>query len=162
LFYGFAVNYSKRRLAGIRPLVVAFGSQFFASIVLIPLALLSWPRHSVMPLTWLCVAALGMLCTGFAYVLFFRLVEHVGAAYAASVTFLIPLFGVAWGALFLDEKITPRIRDCGGGTEGAAAGSYGPLRQRNNALHGGARVGKSIKSPVAGALSTSCDTTAIA
>jgi len=109
LFYGFAVNYSKRRLAGIRPFVVAFGSQFFASIVLIPLALLSWPRHPVMPLTWLCVAALGMLCTGFAYVLFFRLVEHVGAAYAASVTFLIPLFGVLWGALFLDEKITARM-----------------------------------------------------
>jgi len=109
LLYGFAVNYSKRRLAGVRPFVVAFGSQLFASIVLMPLALLAWPRDAVAVSTWMCVAALGILCTGFAYLLFFRLVEHVGAAYAASVTFLIPIFGVLWGAMFLDEKITPRM-----------------------------------------------------
>jgi drug/metabolite transporter (DMT)-like permease len=57
------------------------------------------------PSTWACVAALGVVCTGFAYVLFFRLVEHVGAAYAASVTFLIPIFGMIWGAAFLGEKV---------------------------------------------------------
>jgi drug/metabolite transporter (DMT)-like permease len=109
LFYGFAVNYSKRRLAGVRPFVVAFGSQLFASIVLVPLALLAWPRHGIASSTWACVIALGIVCTGFAYLLFFRLVEHVGSAYAASVTFLIPIFGVLWGAMFLDEKITPRM-----------------------------------------------------
>lgn len=109
LLYGFAVNYSKRHLAGIKPFVVAFGSQFFASVVLIPLAWLAWPRHAVTPVTWAYVAALGVLCTGFAYVLFFRLVEHVGASYAASVTFVIPVFGVLWGALFLGEKITPTM-----------------------------------------------------
>ncbi|NML34788.1 DMT family transporter [Paraburkholderia antibiotica] len=109
LFYGFAVNYSKRHLAGIRPFVVAFGSQLFASIVLVPLAFFAWPQHAVALSTWACVAALGIVCTGFAYLLFFRLVEHVGSAYAASVTFLIPIFGVLWGAVFLDEKITLRM-----------------------------------------------------
>ena len=106
LFYGFAVNYSKRHLAGIKPYVVAFGSQFFAAVVLLPPALLLWPRHAIAPGVWASVAALGIVCTGFAYVLYFRLVEHVGAAYAASVTFLIPIFGVLWGALFLAENIT--------------------------------------------------------
>jgi len=106
LSYGFAVNYSKRHLAGVKPFVVAFGSQFFASAVLVPLALFFWPKHSIAPATWACVAALGVVCTGFAYVLFFRLVEHVGAAYAASVTFLIPIFGMIWGAAFLGEKVT--------------------------------------------------------
>lgn len=106
LFYGFAVNYSKRHLAGVKPFVVAFGSQLFASVVLVPLALFFWPKHPIAPSTWVCVAALGIVCTGFAYVLFFRLVEHVGAAYAASVTFLIPIFGMIWGAVFLGEKIT--------------------------------------------------------
>jgi drug/metabolite transporter (DMT)-like permease len=106
LFYGFAVNYSKRHLAGVNPFVVAFGSQLFASILLIPLALFFWPKHAVAPSTWACVAALGVMCTGFAYVLFFRLVERVGAAYAASVTFLIPIFGMIWGAAFLGETIT--------------------------------------------------------
>ncbi|MGF6727723.1 drug/metabolite transporter (DMT)-like permease [Paraburkholderia sp. GAS41] len=106
LFYGFAVNYSKRHLAGVNPFVIAFGSQLFASILLIPLALFFWPKHAVAPSTWACVAALGVVCTGFAYVLFFRLVERVSAAYAASVTFLIPIFGMVWGAVFLGEAIT--------------------------------------------------------
>ena len=107
--YGFAVNYSKRRLAGVQPLVVAFGSQLSAAIVLLPLALPFWPRHAIAISTWSCVAALGVICTGFAYILYFRLIERAGATYAASVTFLIPLFGLLWGALFLGEKITPTM-----------------------------------------------------
>jgi len=103
--YGFAANYSKRHLAGVSPFVLAFGSQASASLVLIPLAPLFWPAHTVTDSTWLCVAALGIVCTGIAYVLFFRLIEHVGAAYATSVTFLIPVFGVLWGALFLGESV---------------------------------------------------------
>ncbi|WP_211454022.1 DMT family transporter [Collimonas antrihumi] len=108
-FYGFAVNYSKRHLAGVKPLVVAFGSQFFASIVLLPLALLFWPQHAIASSIWACVTALGIICTGFAYILYFRLIERAGAAYAASVTFLIPIFGLVWGAVFLNEKITPAM-----------------------------------------------------
>lgn len=105
--YGFAVNYSKRNLAGVRPFVAAFGSQFFSALVLLPLALILRPRHPVASTTWACVAALGIVCTGFAYILYFRLIERAGAAYAASVTFVIPIFGVLWGALFLGEQVTP-------------------------------------------------------
>jgi len=107
--YGFAINYSKRHLAGVNPLVVAFGSQLSAALVLVPLSLFFWPAVHVTPGTWACVAALGIICTGLAYILFFRLVEHVSAAYAASVTFLIPVFGMVWGALFLAEKLTPTM-----------------------------------------------------
>lgn len=107
--YGFAINYSKRHLAGVKPFVVAFGSQFFASIVLLPLALFFWPKHAVDLSTWACVAALGVFCTGLAYILFFRLIEHAGPAYAASVTFLIPIFGLIWGTIFLGEKVTPTV-----------------------------------------------------
>lgn len=105
--YGFAVNYSKRNLAGVRPFVAAFGSQFFSALVLLPLALILRPHHPVASTTWACVAALGIVCTGFAYILYFRLIERAGAAYAASVTFVIPIFGVLWGALFLGEQVTP-------------------------------------------------------
>jgi drug/metabolite transporter (DMT)-like permease len=54
----------------------------------------------------LAVIALGALATGLAYLLFFRLVVDVGPAASLAVTFLIPLGAMAWGALFLDEKIT--------------------------------------------------------
>ena len=49
---------------------------------------------------------LGLLCTGLAYLLFFRLIAHVGPAKAISVTFLIPVFGVLWGGLFLGEVVS--------------------------------------------------------
>jgi drug/metabolite transporter (DMT)-like permease len=51
------------------------------------------------------VAALGLLCTGVAYLLYFRLVADIGAAPALTVGFLIPLFGVLWGWLFLGEPV---------------------------------------------------------
>jgi drug/metabolite transporter (DMT)-like permease len=107
LSYGFAVNYSKRSLVGVKPFVSAFGSQLFASLVLLPLAIHYWPTHSLPPIAWYSVVGLGAICTALAYVLFFRLVAHAGAAYAASVTFLIPVFGVLWGALFLKERVSP-------------------------------------------------------
>ena len=113
LFYGFAANYSKRHLAGVQPLVIAFGSQAFAAFVLLPAAWVLWPSHAVTPLAWACTVALGVVCTGFAYVLYFRLIARAGAAYAASVTLLIPIFGVLWGAVFLGEPITPSM--LGGG-----------------------------------------------
>jgi drug/metabolite transporter (DMT)-like permease len=47
-----------------------------------------------------------VLCTGVAYILFFRLIANVGAARAIAVTFLIPVFAVLWGALFLSESLT--------------------------------------------------------
>jgi drug/metabolite transporter (DMT)-like permease len=62
LFCGFAVNFSKRHLAGVNPFVVAFGSQVSALILLVPLELFFWPKHSVAPSTWACVAALGVIC----------------------------------------------------------------------------------------------------
>jgi drug/metabolite transporter (DMT)-like permease len=55
------------------------------------------------------VAGLAFLATGVAYLLYFRLIAHVGPARAISVTYLIPLFGVLWGALFLGEAVTPAM-----------------------------------------------------
>jgi drug/metabolite transporter (DMT)-like permease len=129
IFYGFAVNYSKRHLTGVKPFVVAFGSQLFASALLMPPALWLWPKSAIAPWTWVCVVALGVLCTGFAYVLYFRLVQHAGAAYAASVTLLVPIFGVLWGAVFLNEKVTPMmVLGCAVVLLGTALGS-GMLRR---------------------------------
>jgi drug/metabolite transporter (DMT)-like permease len=109
LSYGIAASYAKRRLAGVAPLAVAAGSQLAAAIVLLPLAAALWPRHAVSARAWGAVVALGIGCTAIAYVLYFRLIAHVGAARAIAVTFLVPAFAVLWGALFLGESLTLRM-----------------------------------------------------
>jgi drug/metabolite transporter (DMT)-like permease len=96
-------------LNGVTPLAVATGSQLFAALALALPAW--WLRPTVMPggAAWLSLAALALLCTGVAYILYFRLIARLGAARAITVTFLIPLFGVLWGALFLGEALTPSM-----------------------------------------------------
>jgi len=105
LCYGFSVNYSKRNLVGVDPIVSVIGSQFCSVLVLMPFAFGMWPSGKISMSTWYAVLALGILCTAVAYILYFRLIARVGASYAASVTFLIPVFGVLWGHLFLAEQI---------------------------------------------------------
>jgi drug/metabolite transporter (DMT)-like permease len=106
LLYGFAANYTKRRLAGVPPLAVAAGSQSAAALVALPAALWWWPATTPGVAAWAAAAALAFACTGFAYLLYFRLIAHVGPANAIAVTFLIPAFGVLWGTLFLGERVT--------------------------------------------------------
>ncbi|WP_283149209.1 DMT family transporter [Silvimonas soli] len=106
LSYGFAGHYSKRNLAGIAAPVTTWASQFFSMLILLPAAIIWWPQHVVSTTAWLAVLGLGAMCTGLAYILYFRLIAHAGASYAMAVTFLIPVFGVAWGYLFLGEAIT--------------------------------------------------------
>jgi drug/metabolite transporter (DMT)-like permease len=93
-------------LSGVSPLAVATGSQLAATVVLLPPALWLWPTAAPSTLAWASVAGLALLCTAVAYLLYFRLIDHLGAARAITVTFLIPVFGVVWGTLFLAEAFT--------------------------------------------------------
>ncbi|MCY1241165.1 hypothetical protein D9M72_540540 [compost metagenome] len=47
-----------------------------------------------------------MLCTALAYILYYRLIADLGPVRSLSVTFLIPPFGIVWGALFLGEALS--------------------------------------------------------
>lgn len=104
--YGLGANLTKRYLAGVSPMAVAAGSQLSAALVLAVPTWWFWPATTPPPSAWLSLAALAVLCTGFAYVIYFRLIAHVGPANAITVTFLIPAFAVAWGAIFLGEPVT--------------------------------------------------------
>lgn len=109
LCYGFGANYTKRALQGVPPLAVAAGSQLAATLALAVPGLWLWPTQLPSATAWGAVAGLAFLATGVAYLLYFRLIAHVGPARAISVTYLIPLFGVLWGALFLGEAVTPAM-----------------------------------------------------
>ena len=113
LCYGIAASASKRYLSGLPSLVSATGSQIGAALGLAPLTLWYWPEHPVTLNAWLAVLMLGVLCTGIAYILYFRLIERAGPAKALSVTFAIPVFAVLYGVVLLGEAVTPWMLGCG-------------------------------------------------
>ncbi|MBM7691154.1 drug/metabolite transporter (DMT)-like permease [Peribacillus deserti] len=105
LFYGIASNYIMKNFQDAKPLDLAIGQQLGAGIVLIPFALFTLPEKLPSTEAFLSVIALAVVCTSMAYILFFYLINKTGALKTTSVTFLVPLFGVAWGVIFLDEII---------------------------------------------------------
>ncbi len=109
VFYGVSASYTKRFLTGVPPLVTATGSQIGATVVLLPMGIAFWPDTAPTASAWSASILLGVVSTGFAYILFFRLIRSIGPANTIAVTFLIPLFAALWGALFLGETITPRM-----------------------------------------------------
>lgn len=110
--YGISGSYTKRYLSGLTPLVTAAGSQIGATLGLAVPALWLWPARMPDSSAWLALLAVGVLCTGLAYVLFFRLIENAGPSRALSVTFLIPVFAVLYGVLFLGEIVTLWMASC--------------------------------------------------
>lgn len=111
--YGFGGFLTRRWIngdGGLNSEMIAFGSQAGAALCLLPLfgwSLLnapppSWGGASV----WLSLLGLGLVCTAFAYILYFRLLADIGPVKTLTVTFLIPPFGVLWGVMFLDEPLS--------------------------------------------------------
>lgn len=85
---------------------MAVGTQLAGGLLLLPLAAVFAPTSMPAPLAWANLLALGLLCSALAYLLYFRLIADIGATQALSVTYLIPIFGLLWGALFLGESPT--------------------------------------------------------
>lgn len=111
--YGITGSYSKRFLSSTPAMVTATGSQLGASIVLLAPAIWFWPAQSPSAKAWLAMLALGVLCTGVAYILYFRLIERAGPAKALSVTFLLPVFAILYGNVLLGEVVTRWMLLCG-------------------------------------------------
>jgi drug/metabolite transporter (DMT)-like permease len=76
---------------------------------------------------------LGVVCTGIAYILYFRLIENAGPARALAVTFLVPVFAIFYGVLFLGEAVTGWMLLCGAVIVCGTALSAGLLRTRGRA-----------------------------
>jgi len=109
LSYGIASVATKKYLSQVDSMTGAGGSLVFAAAALLPVAAWAWPQQSPGALAWLSAVLLGVFCTGFAYVVFFRLIERIGSVGAVTVTFLVPAFAMLWGALLLGETVTARM-----------------------------------------------------
>jgi drug/metabolite transporter (DMT)-like permease len=84
-----------------------------ASLLMLPFAIGAWPAHSIAYKSWLSAVLLGIMCTGAAFVLYYRLISRIGAQRAATVTYLIPLFSVLWAWTLLHEALTLKMAIAG-------------------------------------------------
>lgn len=110
--YGIGASYTKRYTIGLPTLVVATGAQAGASLGLALPAIWLWPVHTPGLNSWLAILVVGVLCTGVAYILFYRIVANTSPSRALSVSFGIPVFAVIYGAIFLHEAITLWMLGC--------------------------------------------------
>ncbi|NVD73903.1 DMT family transporter [Duganella sp. BJB488] len=102
--YGIASNYAKQART-VEPFANAHGSMWAATLLVLP-ALPFFPAPGEPTIGIMgAVLALGVLCSGVAYLIYFRLIQDVGPSSALTVTFLSPLFGILWGVMFLQESV---------------------------------------------------------
>ena len=104
--YAFGGVYAKKTFKGIDSLSLAIGQQLGAAILLFPIAFAKIPTKPISSTIIFSILALALVCTAVAYILYFYLIESVGPTKTLTVTFLVPLFGVLWGVIFLRESIT--------------------------------------------------------
>lgn len=87
------------------PLTTALGCMLVSTIAVTPVAPFFLPTAMPSTLVIASVLILGIVCSGIAYLIYFRLIADIGPASALTVTFLIPVFGIMWGAVFLNEHL---------------------------------------------------------
>ena len=104
--YALSAVYLRRWGRGLPARGMAVGTQLAGAVLLFPLLAAFPPAGAATPVVWANVLALGLLSSALAYLLYFRLIADLGATQALSVTYLIPIFGVLWGALFLGERLS--------------------------------------------------------
>lgn len=104
--YAVAGVWLRQRAAPVSPLALGAWSQLLAGAALLPFALPSHVPGPIEPPVVANLLVLALVCSGVAYLLYYRLVRDVGPTRALTVTFLMPVFGIGWGATLLGEPIT--------------------------------------------------------
>jgi drug/metabolite transporter (DMT)-like permease len=107
LSYALGATYAKRSFSGIPPLGMAIGQLGGAVALLLPLAAVSIPKEAPSFVVALSMLGLALLSTSVAYLIYFRLIENVGPTSTVTVTLLVPVFGLLFGVLLLDEPFGP-------------------------------------------------------
>ncbi|GAC1543323.1 MAG: DMT family transporter [Ramlibacter sp.] len=128
LFYGVAASATRKYLTGVPALVTATGSQLGATAGLLVPALWGWPAAVPGARAWIALLVVGVVCTGVAYILYFRLIQEAGPARVLTVTFVLPVFALLYGVLFLREAVTAWMLLCAAVIVGGTALSTGLLK----------------------------------
>lgn len=105
--YALSGIYLRLRASTVPPKALAAMSLLAAAGWLMPLAMLQPPAQAVGAGTLPLLIAFGVICSGVAYLLYYRLMSDIGPTRGLTVTFLIPVFGLLWGVLLLGEAVTP-------------------------------------------------------
>ncbi len=106
--YALSACYAKKYLSSFSPFVNATGSSLTSGVLLLPLAWYWWPTESISSVAWLAALVLAVLCSAVAYVLYYRLIQHIGPARAMTVSYLVPVVGLLWGWTLMGEHFTLR------------------------------------------------------
>lgn len=107
LSYALGGVYAKRSFAGVNSMSLSTGQLLGSAFILAPVSLVDLPAFEVSQVAIVAMLALVVLCTAFAYQLYYYLIISAGPTQALTVTLLVPIFGVIWGALLLQESISP-------------------------------------------------------
>lgn len=104
--YGWSTHMSRIWLAHVPPLVMSCAGLLSGALLLAPLAWWLWPNHAIPNSAWGMALGLAIISTAIAYLVFYRLIVLWGATKTTAVVYLVPVFGMLWGRLFLNEPIT--------------------------------------------------------
>lgn len=107
--FGTSAPLMKRATTRMQPLQIAAGIHAVSLLMLLPGAAWSWPQAQFTPIALAITVLLGIVTSGLAYWVHLRIVMHVTPVAAMSPMFMIPVFGVAWGHVFLGEPLSPGI-----------------------------------------------------
>jgi drug/metabolite transporter (DMT)-like permease len=107
--YGIAGVYMKKKATGVKPMAIAGGSQLSAGVLLAPFLFFTPPSAVLSVPIAALVVLFAVLCSAVAYLIYYKLVADIGPTKALTVTFLMPVFGMLWGALLLQERIAPSM-----------------------------------------------------
>jgi len=106
LSYSFSGVYIQKYQLNANKFVLIGWAMLFGGLILTPLSFFNLPdqmpdNNAIAALLWL-----GIVSTGIAYLGYIRLIEQIGAVRTSTVTYLLPVFSIIWGSIFLQEKIT--------------------------------------------------------
>jgi drug/metabolite transporter (DMT)-like permease len=107
--YGLGSTIGKKMMSHINPVAMTIASIYLSCLLLTPLALFHLPETLPSLKACLSVTILGIVCTAFAYLIYFKLIREIGGEKASYVTFIQPLFGIFWGVVFFHEELTITI-----------------------------------------------------